>query len=205
MDSLLQIHALFNLLQASKLAPIPLDEDEMNGYYEKLYSLETKYLHENSAVLKSAAKAYDLKLFDLDTLTDKSDSSVLDLFATLIQIDNSWNNIIYNKIADEFFAQNVPLDKRTDTSSMTGFLYVINNWHRRTMRLFDRLCVEFEYLNDILVQQCGTVERGHCISADTSYFIKHVSECHLANILVRNNHINLLDICLNLSLFYLTG
>lgn len=184
MDSLLQIHALYNLLQASKLAPTPLDDDEMNDYYEKLNSLESKYLQERSAVLKSAAKAYDLKLRDLDTLRDHSESSILDLFATLIQIDNSWNNIIYNKIADEFFAQNVPLDKRTDTSSMTGFLYVINNWHRRMIKLFNKLCGEFEYLNDILVQQCGTVEKGHCISADTAYFIKNVSDCHLSDILV---------------------
>lgn len=190
-DSLLQIHALFNLLEASKLAPgkEQLTEHKQSTYCEKLNTLQSKYLGDKSAVLQSAANAYESKLKELNKLKDQSESNILELFATLIQTDDSWHSTIYNKISDEFFAQNVPLEKRPDTTSMTGFLYVINNWHKRLMKLYNNLCKEFEYLNTILLQACGEAEKGRSLTSETINFIKNVSDCHLSDILVRNTYI----------------
>lgn len=190
------MHALFNLLEASKLAPVEeqLTDQEQSTYCEKLNTLQSKFLEDKSAVMHSAANAYESKVKELNKLNDQSESNILELFATLIQTDDSWHSTIYNKISDEFFAQNVPLEKRPDTTSMTGFLYVINNWHKRLMKLYNNLCTEFKFLNNILQQACGEAENGRSLTSETTNFIKNVSDCHLSDILVSNTFIKLYSI-----------
>ncbi|KAH8406912.1 hypothetical protein KR222_011423 [Zaprionus bogoriensis] len=184
-DSLLQIHALYNLLQASKLAPAAqqLKEQELSTYQQRLNGLEWKFLEDKSAVLQAAATAYEAKLNELQKLADHSESNVLELFATLIQTEDSCHSAVYYKICDEFFAQNIAADKLPEASSMSGLLYVIHNWHKRLLKLYKHLCAEFEFLNDILVQACRAVQQGLGLTAETIGFIKNVSDCHLAEIL----------------------
>ncbi|EDW18440.1 E3 ubiquitin-protein ligase SHPRH [Drosophila mojavensis] len=184
-DSLLQIHALHNLLEASQLAPETerLAEQELSEYRLKLNALQRKYLEEKSTVLQAAQDAYESKQEELDKLEQQYETNTLELFATLINTSGSLHNALWNKMLDEFFRQNCSKDKLQDVNSMTGVLYIIHNWHNKLMKLHKKLGTEFEGLKNILVQACGAVKQGVPLNQETLSFIRDVSDCHLADIL----------------------
>ncbi|EDW69640.2 E3 ubiquitin-protein ligase SHPRH [Drosophila virilis] len=184
-DSLLQIHALHNLLEASALAPETerLADQELSSYRLKLNTLERKYLEDKSTVLQAARNAYELKLKEMDQLSQQFSTNILDLFATLINTSDSLHNAMWNKIVDEFFRQNCSKEKLKDVNSMSGLLYLIHNWHEKLKKLHTKLGTEFNFLNDILVQACEAAEKGIALNQETINFIKNVSDCHLADIL----------------------
>lgn len=186
MDSLLQIHALHNLLEANALAPETerLADQELSSYRLKLNTLERKYLEDKSTVLQAARNAYELKLKEMDQLSQQFSTNILDLFATLINTSDSLHNAMWNKIVDEFFRQNCSMEKLKDVNSMSGVLYLIHNWHEKLKKLHTKLGTEFNFLNDVLVQACEAVEKGIALNQETINFIKNVSDCHLADILV---------------------
>lgn len=186
MDSLLQIHALHNLLEASQLAPETerLAEQELSEYRLKLNTLERKYLDEKSTVLRAARDAYESKLEEVDKLEKQYKSNTLEIFATLINKSESLHNALWNKVSDEFIRHNCSMDKFQDVNSVTGVLYIIYDWHKKLMMLHKKLGTEFVGLKNILVQACGAVEQGVALSQEALNFIREVSDCHLSDILV---------------------
>ncbi|EDV96515.1 E3 ubiquitin-protein ligase SHPRH [Drosophila grimshawi] len=187
-DSLLQIHTLHNLMQASELASDTeqLDDEELSTLRLKLNTLERKYLDDKTSVLQSAQNAYELKLEELDKLTQQFDSSIIDLFATLINISDSLHNAIWNKIVDDLIRKNISAEKLQNLNSMSGVLYLMHTWHDSLQKVHNRLVKEFDFLKDILLQASGAVEQGLNLTKKAISFVKDVSDCHLIYILDEN-------------------
>ncbi|KAH8302155.1 hypothetical protein KR044_003310, partial [Drosophila immigrans] len=184
-DSLLQIHALHNLLLASNLAADEdkLSADEVATYRSKLHSLERKYLEEKVLVLLAAEAAYETKLEELNKLQHQFSSSIVQLFGTLVNTSDNWHTAVWHKISEEFFKQNTSSEKLQDVSSVAGLTYILHNWHERLEKRLQRLGNDFAFLKHMLLQACGAVKEGVALSADTNQFIKLVSDCHLADIM----------------------
>ncbi|KAH8370863.1 hypothetical protein KR093_005242 [Drosophila rubida] len=184
-DSLLQIHALHNLLLASNLAPDEdkLSADDLAAFRIKLHGLERKYLEEKVVVLLAAEAAYETKLKELDNLQHQFSASIVQLFATLVNTSDNWHSTVWHKIGEEFFRQNISSEKLQDVSSVTGLIYILHNWHERVEKEHQRLRKDFEFLKRMLLQACGAVKEGVALSVETNQFIKNVSDCHLADIM----------------------
>ncbi|XP_034111735.1 E3 ubiquitin-protein ligase SHPRH [Drosophila albomicans] len=184
-DSLLQIHALHNLLSASEFAADDdkLSEEELAAYRLKLNSLERKFLEEKIVVLLAAETAYEAKLEELDKLQQQFSSSIVQLFATVVNTSDNWHTAVWHKIGEEFFRQNISSEKLQDVNSVTGLIYILHNWHDRLEKQHKQLRKDFKFLKRILLQACGAVREGVALSADANQFIKVVSDCHLADIM----------------------
>ncbi|KAM8710593.1 hypothetical protein ACLKA7_017248 [Drosophila subpalustris] len=184
-DSLLQIHALHNMLQASNLAPSKdkLSSEEISTYNLKLNTLERKYLEATIPVMQAAEMAYESKLEELDKLDAEFESSILKLFATLMSNSETLHDAVWNKINYEFFRHNISTEKLREVSSMLGIVYLLQNWHDRLQNLRKSLRHDFEFLQKMMFQACGAVEEELPLTVDSIEFIKEVSDCHLAEIM----------------------
>ncbi|XP_034483134.1 E3 ubiquitin-protein ligase SHPRH isoform X2 [Drosophila innubila] len=184
-DSLLQIHALHNMLKASKLAPKKdeLPDEELSTYSRKLNKLQRKYLETTTPVMKAAEMAYESKLEELDKLAEEFDSSIVELLATLINTGECWHKAVWNRITHEFFRLSISTEKLAEVTSMTGVVYLLHTWHDRLRELRKKLRHDFEILKQMVSQACGTMEKGLPLTIDSIKFIKSVSNCHLAEIM----------------------
>ncbi|XP_017135922.1 E3 ubiquitin-protein ligase SHPRH isoform X1 [Drosophila miranda] len=178
-DSVLQIHALYNILQASALAA-PQDrisEIEETTYKSQMQKFGWKYLEETSKVLQSALSAYQLKISEMHTLEDQFRGSIVQFLATVVNLKHALHDVILSKV------QYVVVDKLEHVHSIAGIIYVIEMWHQRLEDLKIKLFSEFEYLQDIIGRAVGAVKAGEALTAEITSFITNVSDCHLAEIL----------------------
>ncbi|EDW72942.1 uncharacterized protein Dwil_GK17274 [Drosophila willistoni] len=184
-DSVLQIHAIYNLLQASDLAmpPIKLSTESCDQMQVQLKKLEWKYLEDNTKVLRNACQAYEQKLQELKELEIEFDSSIVQVFSTLVSQSASSFDAIRYKIYDEFLRQNLNREKMENVSSVSGLIYIIDIWYQRLDKLRRNLQKEFDYLKNITNKACEAVQEGVAVAQEVVNFIRSVSDCHLADIL----------------------
>ncbi|XP_022218628.2 E3 ubiquitin-protein ligase SHPRH isoform X2 [Drosophila obscura] len=183
-DSVLQIHALYNILEANTLAA-PQDkisEIEVTTYQAQMKALEWKYLDDTSKVLQSADNAYQSKITECHNLNDQF-SDIVEFMSTVVHHEPSLHVAIWNKVREEFIRQNISADKFAHVDTVWGILYDLEMWHGRFEDLKTNLIEEFEYLKDIIGRAVSTVQAGDALAADITNFIGQVSDCHLAEIL----------------------
>jgi len=185
-DSVLQIHAIYNLLQASELAATvdKISELEQSNYQAQMKRLEWKYLQDSTAVLESALSCFEEKLKEVCELEAQSEFSTVDLLATMVNHKVSLHDAMWNKVRDDFFRQNISVERLDNVSSMNGMLYLIDLWHMKLQKLKTNLLTEFEYLKGVMQEACGAVKTGKILSQEINNFIGSVTDCHLAEILV---------------------
>ncbi|KAH8266201.1 hypothetical protein KR038_008904 [Drosophila bunnanda] len=184
-DSVLQIHAIFNLIQASELAAPPnqLSEPEKVSYMSQMKRLEWKYLEDNTTVLEAALTAYEAKLLELHQLEDEFQGTCVELLATVVHHQPSLHNAMWNKVLEEFFRQNIATDKIRDVDTMAGMVYFVDLWYQKLYKLKKTLLLEFEYLKQVMQSAWGSVKAGDGLSQEIINFIGSVTDCHLADIL----------------------
>ncbi|XP_016955989.1 E3 ubiquitin-protein ligase SHPRH [Drosophila biarmipes] len=187
-DSVLQIHAIFNLLQASELAAAAdkISELEQSNYQAQMKRLEWKYLQDNTPVLESALSCFEEKLKEVCELEAQFEGSTVDLLASMVNHKASLHDAIWNKVRDDFFRQNISVERLDNVSSMNGMLYFIDLWHKKLQKLKSNLLIEFEYLKGVMQEACGAVKTGKVLSQEINNFIGSVTDCHLAEILDEN-------------------
>ncbi|XP_017122187.1 E3 ubiquitin-protein ligase SHPRH [Drosophila elegans] len=187
-DSVLQIHAIYNLLQASELAGAPdkLSDQECQNYQAQMKRLEWKYLEDNTAVLQAALSGYEEKLQEVSNLEKQFEGSTVDLLATVVNHKTSLHDAMWNKVRDDFFRQNISVERLDNVTSMAGIIYFIDLWHEKLQKLKDNLLTEFEYLKGVMREACEAVKTGEVLSQEILNFIGSVTDCHLADILDEN-------------------
>ncbi|XP_030385375.1 E3 ubiquitin-protein ligase SHPRH [Scaptodrosophila lebanonensis] len=187
-DSVLQIHALHNIIQATNLAPTQegMKDEELEKYQTHLKKLEWKYLEDNTKVLRSAGGAYETKLEDLERLEQEFSANIIELLATLITESTAFHDALWNRTLDVFIRQNVSTEKLQNVSSMSGIIYIIDTWYQKLLKLKNKLRKEFQDLSSIMSTACGAVEKGDSLSLEVTNFISSISDCHLADILEDN-------------------
>ncbi|XP_017071026.1 E3 ubiquitin-protein ligase SHPRH [Drosophila eugracilis] len=187
-DSVLQIHAIYNVLQASELAKTAdkLTELEQHDYQVQMKRLEWKYLQDNTNVLENALGLFEEKLKEVYELEKQFDGSTVDLLATVVNHKTSLHDAVWNKVRDDFFRQNISVERLDNVNSMAGMLYFVDLWHKKLQKLKTNLLTEFEYLKGVMQEACGAVKKGELLSQDINNFIGTVTDCHLAEILEEN-------------------
>ncbi|XP_017048640.1 E3 ubiquitin-protein ligase SHPRH [Drosophila ficusphila] len=187
-DSVLQIHAIYNLLQASELATSgdKLSESEQQSYQAQMKRLEWKYLEDNTLVLQSALECYEEKLNEVSELEGQFEGSTVDFLATVVNHKSSLHDAMWNKVRDDFFRQNISVEKLDNVSSMAGLLYFVDLWHAKLQKLRSNLLIDFEYLKGVMQEACEAVKTGNVLSQDINNFIASVTDCHLADILIED-------------------
>ncbi|EDW93616.1 E3 ubiquitin-protein ligase SHPRH isoform X2 [Drosophila yakuba] len=187
-DSVLQIHAIYNLLQACELAPAvdKLSELEHKKYQAKMKRLEWKYLEDNTRVLESALSCYNENLEEVCELEERFEGSTVELLATVVNHKTSLHDAIWNKVRDDFFRQNISVERLDNVNSMAGMLYFMDVWHNKLQKLKSTLLTEFEYLKEVMQQACEAIKTGVTLSQEINNFIGSVTDCHLADILDEN-------------------
>ncbi|BFF99370.1 E3 ubiquitin-protein ligase SHPRH [Drosophila madeirensis] len=188
-DSVLQIHALYNILQANDLAApqFKLSDIEETTYQSMMKAFEWKYLDDTSRVLQSALNAYQLKIAEYQTLEERFSGSIVEFLATVVNYKDSLHDAMWNKVREEFIKQNISADKLEGVQSVRGIVYEIEMWHQRLEDLKSKLIAEFEFLEDIIGRAVSTVQAGEALTADITSFIGKVSDCHLAEIMNDDN------------------
>lgn len=183
---MLQIHAIFNLIQASELAAASdqLSDAEKHNYQAQMKRLEWKYLEDNTAVLEAALTAYETKLEELQKLEVEFKGSVVDLLATVVHHQPALHNAMWNKVLEEFFRQNIATDKLKDVDTMAGMVYFVDIWFKKLQQLKKTLLTEFIFLKEVMQAAWGSVKAGERLSQEIINFIGSVTDCHLADILV---------------------
>lgn len=186
MDSVLQIHAIYNLLQASDAASSAerVSELEKHNYESQLKRLEWKYLEDNTAVLQSALGAYESKLSELHELGSKFNGNVVHWLVTVVNHRPALHNSIWNKVRDDFTRKNISMKKLQNVDSMSGMVYVVDIWFQKVQDLNEHAMKEIEFLKEIMEKACGAIKMGTTLSQDILNFIATVTDCHLADILV---------------------
>ncbi|XP_033149437.1 E3 ubiquitin-protein ligase SHPRH [Drosophila busckii] len=184
-DSVLQIHALHNMLEASRWAPVDeeLTDDEVSTYRQKLQSLERKYLQEIVNIMEQVYKDYSQNIKKLKKLEQDFSGSILDLFSTLVSTSTNIHTAMWNKITDEFFKHNISSEKLQNANSMSGVLYLVSNWHKRLRKLNKILRTDIKKLKSRITEALDTLKRGSPLLEDFNFFVKNVSLCHLSDIL----------------------
>ncbi|XP_017102596.2 E3 ubiquitin-protein ligase SHPRH [Drosophila bipectinata] len=184
-DSVLQIHAIYNLLQASDAAaPCErVSEAEKQTYESQMKLLEWKYLQDNVAVLQAALGSYESKLNELCELGNKFKDNVVRLLATVVNHKPALHNSIWNKVRDDFARKNISMKKLLNVDSMSGMVYVVDLWFQKVQNLNDHVIKEIEFLKEIMESACGAIKMGAPLSQEMHNFIATVTDCHLADIL----------------------
>ncbi|KAH8318472.1 hypothetical protein KR067_003286 [Drosophila pandora] len=184
-DSVLQIHAIFNLLQASDAAALAdrVSELEKQTYESQLKRLEWKYLEDNTAVLQAALGAYESKLSELHELGNKFKGNVVNLLVTVVNHEPKLHNSIWNKVRDDFTRRNISMKKLENVDSMSGMVYIVDLWFQKVQELNEHAIGEIEFLKEIMEKACGAIKMGATLSQDILNFIATVTDCHLADIL----------------------
>ncbi|KAH8234832.1 hypothetical protein KR032_003795 [Drosophila birchii] len=184
-DSVLQIHAIFNLIQASELAAPPdqLSEPEKQNYQAQMKRLEWKYLQDNTAVLEAALTAYEAKLVELRQFEDEFAGNCVELLSAVVHHQTSLHTAMWNKVLEEFLRQNIATDKIRDVDTMAGMVYFVDIWYKKLNKLKKTLLLEFEYLKEVMQSAWGSVKAGDGLSQEIINFIGSVTDCHLADIL----------------------
>ncbi|KAH8342380.1 hypothetical protein KR059_004122 [Drosophila kikkawai] len=184
-DSVLQIHAIFNLLQASDLAANPdqLSDQEKLNYQAQMKRLEWKYLEDNTAVLEAALNAYETKLKEVNQLEVENESNCVELLSAVVHHQPALQNAMWNKMLEEFMRQNIAADKIRDVDSMAGLVYYVDIWYQKLNKLKNTLLLEFVYLKEVMQSAWGSVKKGDGLPQKIINFIGSVTDCHLAVIL----------------------
>ncbi|EDW50688.1 GM14768 [Drosophila sechellia] len=187
-DSVLQIHAIYNLLQASALAPAKhkLTELEHKRYQAQMSRLEWKYLEDNTRVLENALSSYNENLNEVSELEKRYEGSTVDLLATMVNHKTSLHDAIWNKLRDDFFRQSISVERLENINSMAGMLYFMDLWHNKLQTLKSTLIAEFEFLKGVMQQACEAIKTGVSLPLEIINFIETVTVCHLADILDAN-------------------
>jgi len=146
--------------------------------------LEWKYLEDNTRVLESALSSYNENLEKVSELEKRFEGSTLDLLATMVNHKTSLHDAIWNKVRDDFFRQNISVERLENVNSMAGMLYFMDIWHNKLQNLKSTLIAEFEFLKGVMQQACEAIKTGVLLSMEIINFIENVTVCHLTDILV---------------------
>ncbi|XP_017495055.1 PREDICTED: E3 ubiquitin-protein ligase SHPRH, partial [Rhagoletis zephyria] len=191
-DSLLQIHALYNIQQAFYIAPpktIQMSADLISKYEEECNALEWKYLEPYVCSMHAKRTSCSNALEMLARLELSAESPLLEFISLLVDETASQSQefviTLLNRFHDEFATSFGGSSKMEQLKSLSGMLYVLVTWYKKVDAAQKHLNVEFENLKFYTMNVYTRAKNTPAIWREMYKFIRIVYECHLSEILVR--------------------
>ncbi|KAH8304034.1 hypothetical protein KR018_006408 [Drosophila ironensis] len=184
-DSVQQIHAIFNLLEANKVAG-PADkvsDADEQSYRGEMRRLEWKYLADHAVVLQSALEAYTAKLTDLEKVKGQYKGHLMRLLRKVAKKDRFMHNAMWTKVKEELIRQNISMEKLKKVKTINGLLSFVNSWYNKVETLNWEVFHEIEFMKDLMKEAVGAAKAGTGLSEDFHAFLNTVTACHLAQLL----------------------
>ncbi|XP_037826721.1 E3 ubiquitin-protein ligase SHPRH-like isoform X1 [Lucilia sericata] len=179
-DSLLQIHALHNLMQIkiiqSNISKINLEK------YEKQYNqLEWKYLSAYASTLTTVKSGYEAAVDKLSA--EISENFIITMADGLETLSSNDESILLQKIHEEcmpkFGQTNVKL---VEIQSSRSLLYVIQLWFNKLRDISKTLQTEIEDLNYFSENVRARNQVSPAIWRNIMHLVNSVYDCHLSEI-----------------------
>ncbi|CAD7012159.1 unnamed protein product [Ceratitis capitata] len=189
-DSLLQIHALHNILQACYSSPTKISQsttDLMTEYENECNALEWKYLepYANSMIgMRTLCNNAEETLMRLEAGTDASLLEFITILANEICLQtNEFVIALLNRFHDEFTTTFGGNPKIANLQSVSGMVYIVEIWYKKVAEAQKYINKEFENLKFYTMNVTASAKSTPAIWREMTKFIRQVYDCHLSDIL----------------------
>ncbi|XP_037950755.1 E3 ubiquitin-protein ligase SHPRH-like [Teleopsis dalmanni] len=186
-DSLLQIHALHNMLQAMDCSGTRTTIVE--DYEAEKNALEWKYIQQYVSVMRTVELDYESSKEAYENLLRELDMPLLNFLSTLSELvlreQDQLHEPLMHKIFDEC---QISFPKKVHAiESVRSLLYTVSIWMEKVNKLQKKLYKEFEsikFFTNNVRERKNIDEDMWCRMLQ---FISTVSDCHLYRIRKKNN------------------